>query len=429
MHFGIISPPVPGHIHPFGALGRELIARGHRVTFVHMPDVEDRARREGLEFAAIGASDHPVGTLAGTLAELTRLSGLAALRFTIEAYRRSTEMFCRDAPEALRGSGVEFLLVDQTELEGGSIAEHLGVPFVTVCNALALNRERRVPPPFAAWRYGDGWLAGVRNELGYAMSDWMLRPVDRLVAAYRRRWKLPEYGSKEESFSKLAQISQQPAAFDYPRRELPDTFYYVGPLRRARAEPVPFPWEKLDGRPLVYASLGTLQNGREATFRCFREACAGLNVQLVLTHGGGLDAQTASELAGCDVMVVSYAPQLELLERASLTLTHAGLNTVLDSLSCGVPLVAVPITYEQPAIGRRVEWCGAGRVVPFQKLEAGRLRRAIEQVLSDGRYKASAERVQASIREAGGVRRAADLIEGCVIDRCRGGGRPSAPAH
>jgi MGT family glycosyltransferase len=100
-----------------------------------------------------------------------------------------------------------------------------------------------------------------------------------------------------------------------------------------------------------------------------------------------------------------------LLSRATLTLTHAGLNTVLDSLTCGVPLVAVPITYEQPAIASRVAWCCAGRVIPFSKLNAQRLRAAIEQVLTDSSYKLNAQRVRASIEEAGGVKRAADLIE------------------
>src|SRR5579863_2500051 len=109
MHFGIISPPVPGHLHPFGALGRELIARGHQVTLFHMPDVEERAAREGLGFISIGASDHPLGSLPESLRKLAALSGLTALRFTIEAIRNTTGMLCRDAPAALRAAGVGFL--------------------------------------------------------------------------------------------------------------------------------------------------------------------------------------------------------------------------------------------------------------------------------------------------------------------------------
>ena len=82
-------------------------------------------------------------------------------------------------------------------------------------------------------------------------------------------------------------------------------------------------------------------------------------MQLVISHGGGLTEAQASSLPGSP-LAVRYAPQEELLARAQLTLTHAGLNTVLDSLTHGVPMVAVPITYEQPAIARRVEWHGCG---------------------------------------------------------------------
>lgn len=412
MHFGIISPPVPGHLHPFGALGRELIARGHRVTVFHMRDLEERVRREDLEFVAVGESDHPPGTLAESLRKIAGLSGLAGVRFTVEAVRKTTEMMCRDGPAAMRGAAIEFLLVDQMEPAGSCLAEHLGIPFVTICNALLLNREPLVPPPFLAWPYRAHILAAARNQIGYALNDWMLQRIRDVVARYREQWGLAPLRHPSDTFSKLAQISQQPIAFDYPRLRLPSTFHYAGPLRRSAPKPIPFPWERLDGRPLVYGSLGTLQNRREATFRCFAEACAGLDVQVVLTHGGGLDEESASRLPG-DPLVVSYAPQLELLARASLTLTHAGLNTVLDSLTYGVPLVAVPITFEQPGIASRIEWSGTGRIVRFSELSAERLRAAMRAVLNERSYKANAERVRDSIAQSGGVRRAADVILGC----------------
>jgi MGT family glycosyltransferase len=156
--------------------------------------------------------------------------------------------------------------------------------------------------------------------------------------------------------------------------------------------------------------LGTLQNRRKQTFHCFAEACQGLNVQLVITHGGGLEDDAAASLPG-NPLVVSYAPQLELLARARLALTHAGLNTVLDSLSYGVPLVAVPITYEQPAIASRISWTGVGKVLPHSRLEAESLRRTASEVLSNPSYSDNAKLMRESIRKGGGVKRAADLIE------------------
>jgi zeaxanthin glucosyltransferase len=410
MHFGVISPPVSGHIHPFGALGRELIARGHRVSLLHMPDLAPLVETQGLEFISVGQSDHPVGSLPQSLARLGQLDGLAALRFTIQAIRRTTEMICRDAPDAIRDHAIDALLVDQTEPAGGTVAERLAIPFVTVCNALALNRESEVPPPFTGWPYRRNPWVRTRNRLGYAVSDRIMRPITRIVGRYRKKWDLSPLQTPESSFSTLAQISQTPAAFDFPRRELPQHFHYVGPLRRPTLRVIPFPWEKLDGRPLIYASLGTLQNAKEQIFRCFAEACRGLDFQLVITHGGGLGDDVASSFPG-NPLVVSYAPQLEVLRRARVTLTHAGLNTVLDSLACGVPLVAIPITYEQPAIASRIHWTGVGEVLPLAKLNAQRLREIIQRVVNNPSYTSKAHAIKKSIEQSGGVRGAADLIE------------------
>jgi zeaxanthin glucosyltransferase len=412
-HFGIISPPVPGHIHPFAALGRELVARGHRVTCLQMIDLEQKIRSEGLEFEALGLTDHPRGSLPASLATLGTLKGLSALRFTVQAVARTTVMVCRDAPDAIRRRKIDALLVDQMEPAGGAVADHLGIPFMTICNALAINRDPIAPPPFSPWSYRPSRWATARNVVGYKISDWLTHPITRVVAEYRAQWNLPPLASPDDSFSRRAQICQMPREFDFPRVALPRQFHYVGPLRRPRPQQIAFPWERLDGRPLVYASLGTLQNSREAVFRCFAEACRELDVQMVISHGGGLTDAQASNLPGSP-LVVRYAPQEELLARAQLTLTHAGLNTVLDSLTHGVPIVAVPITYEQPAIARRVEWHGCGESISHSALSVGRLRRRLIGVMDDPRYRAAAGRIRTGISTAGGVQWATSLIESAL---------------
>lgn len=417
MHYAIVTPPVPGHLHPFGALGRELIARGHRVTVFHMPDVEERARAEVLDFVEIGASDHPPGSLARSLEELGRRSGLSALRYTVGAISATTEMICRDAPAAFERAGIDRVLVDQTEPAGAVVASMLGLPYFTVCNALMLHREPDIPPPFTPWLYRRGLLARLRNLLGYRANDLLLSPVAGVLNKYRRRAGLAPYRSAAESYSTLAQISQQPEAFDFPRRELPPHFHYCGPLRRQARHSIPFPWDRLDGRPLIYASLGTLQKGKARVFHAFAEACRELDVQLVITHGGNIDA-AAAHFPGTPI-VVSYAPQRELLSRAALTLTHAGLNTVLDSLSFGVPLVAVPITFEQPAIAARIRWTGAGEIIPQGRLTPALARRVIRQVLENPSYREKALTIARSISASGGVERAASLVNGTLVEVAR----------
>jgi zeaxanthin glucosyltransferase len=413
IHFGIISPPVSGHLDPLSALGRELLARGHRVTCLQLADLDEKIAAQGLAFQPIGEQDFPRGSLPRWLAELGRLKGLAALRFTIQAVARTSVAVCRDAPDAIRRAGIDALIVDQMEPAGGAVAEHLGLPFVTVCNALAINRDPVAPPPFTPWAYRATWVARVRNRLGYAISDWVTSPVSRAVADYRAQWRLPPLRSPDESFSSLTQICQMPRALDFPRVALPSCFHYVGPLRRALPVSIPFPWDRLDGRPLVYASLGTLQNTRAPVFRSFAAACAALDVQLVISHGGGLRPDQVAALPGSP-LVVDYAPQLELLARAALTITHAGLNTVLDSLANGVPLVTVPLTYEQPAIARRVEWTACGRSIALARLHEHRLARLVRSLLDDEAPREAARHMAEAIRHAGGVTRAADLIESAI---------------
>ena len=410
MHFGIISPPVPGHIHPFGALGRELVARGHRVSFIHVPDLAGRVHNEELEFIPVGASEYPAGSLQASIAELGRRKGLSALKFTIHEVAHSTGILLRHAPDAIKAAGISMILADQTEPAAGTIAERLNLPFVTICNALLLNREPDVPPPFTGWRYHPSVWTRVRNNLGYFASDRLTRPITEVVQVQRRAWGLRPQRSPEESFSPLAQISQQPQLFDFPRRRLPDSFHYVGPLRRPKTLRPEFPWQRLDGRPLIYASLGTLQNSRPDIFHLFAEACEGTNSQLVVAHGGGLTKEQEQRLPG-NTVAISYAPQLELLARSALTITHAGLNTVLDSLTFGAPLIAIPITYEQPAIARRIAFRSVGETIPFQRLTPEILRNKIRRLLAmDSPYRANAAAMADAIRAAGGVARAAEII-------------------
>jgi zeaxanthin glucosyltransferase len=154
-------------------------------------------------------------------------------------------------------------------------------------------------------------------------------------------------------------------------------------------------------------------NSQESMFRCFAQACEGLNVQLVISHGGGLSAAQASSLPGSPI-VVAYAPQEELIARARLTITHAGLNTVLDSLAGGVPLVAIPLRYEQPAIAGRVQRVGAGCILSVRGITARRLRSAVGHVLEREEFRESARQMKDAIVEAGGVGQAGTLIESLV---------------
>jgi UDP:flavonoid glycosyltransferase YjiC (YdhE family) len=112
-----------------------------------------------------------------------------------------------------------------------------------------------------------------------------------------------------------------------------------------------------------------------------------------------------------NVIVVPFAPQLDLLDRAAAVITHAGLNTTLEALARGLPMVCLPVTNDQPGIARRVEYLGAGLVLAAGRARPGRVHRLLGRVLADPAYRASAGRLRDQMRGLDGPALAADVIE------------------
>lgn len=158
----------------------------------------------------------------------------------------------------------------------------------------------------------------------------------------------------------------------------------------------------LDAQPKVLAT------------QTIAEACQDLDAQLVIALGGGSTPESLPVLPGSP-LVVGFAPQLELLQQTTLTITHAGMNTTLESLSNGVPMVAIPIANDQPGVAARIAWTGTGEVVSLKHLSVSKLRNAIERALKEDSYKENALKLQKAIKQAGGVKRAADIIEQAVV--------------
>lgn len=411
MHVGLTCPELSGHLNPMTTLGRELVRRGHRVTLVARPDGEAKAVAAGLGFAAIGASEFPRGAIATQARALGGMTAGKALRHTVDMMRLAAEVTLRDLPAVIRCERLDALVIDQVNPAAGTTAEIERLPYVQVCNALALNRDVACPPAVLPWRYRPGPLGRLRNAVGNWFLFRVTAPVRDAINAHRVRHGLaPRFGGSVPAY--LAEIAQQPAFFDFPRTKPEPRLHFTGPWHAAGGSDLAFPWERLDGRPLIYASLGTLQNRLAEMFTTIAEAVAPLDAQLVISLGAA-DQDVAALASRCpgDPIVVPVAPQLEILDRATLAITHAGLNTALEALARGVPMVAIPITNDQPGVARRLEWLGLAEVVLPRQLTASRLRQAIERVLVDPGYRTRARERAAEIAGLDGVTRAADIVE------------------
>ena len=407
-HFGVLSYKGTGHLNPLITLSRELVARGHRVTFFHDAELEARIRPHGLEFVAIAAPRE--GSSQNVLADRPKksFSAIPLLRYRIGRTIHDMERFLRETPQALACAAVDALIVDELALAGPTVAEMLRLPYFVISTSVPHNFGWSAPRRIAPRKSPFTW---VQNALLEISVFRMKGPVRRRLDNFRWEVGLGPVREARKVFPELAHITQLPQCLDFPRSGLPGTFHYTGPfVDEAARRSVEFPWDQLDGRPLIYASLGTTLKSDPAIFGMIAEACDGLGVQLVISLGGRRDPGMFQDLPG-KPLIVRDAPQLELLKKAEIVITHAGPNTVFETLLQGKPMIAIPKTFDQPAIAARLAWLGAAIVLRPGKLSVREIRAALSTLLNDPSYRDAARVIQGRIRSAHGLERAADLIE------------------
>jgi zeaxanthin glucosyltransferase len=146
-------------------------------------------------------------------------------------------------------------------------------------------------------------------------------------------------------------------------------------------------------------------------FRTIAEAASMLkDVQLVLSIGNELDPREIGPLPS-NAITMKRAPQLELVKRASVCITHAGLNTVLEAITQGVPQVAMPVTNDQPDVAARIADKKTGLFSPLKELTAPRLSHLVDEVLNDPAYHKNARYFPKTIAATNGLSLAADTLE------------------
>jgi len=410
-HFGVLSFTGAGHLNSFILLSQQLKHRKHKITFFEKPKIEDRVRQAGLDFFPIGRSNNSLRDDKAYVSNSSLRSQFSLLRFNLKRIKRDLETYLTETPPALRRAGVNALLINEIALTGPTIAQMLGLPYFIISTSVPHCFGWNGYPWFSGYKYSGSWLSLAETALFEISVLRMRGPVRRALDEFRRQEKLGPVRQIRRLFPELAHIAQLPMCLDLPRARTPDNFHYSGPFANGIARPyVEFPWDRLDGRPIIYASLGTTRNVQAFVFRLIAEACQDLDLQLVISLGGRFDAEAFTDLPG-NPLVTRYAPQLELLRLATIVITHAGPNTVFEALLEGKPMIAIPLAHDQPAVAARLARLNLAEVLPVMRLSAERIRKAVTRVLNDSRYRNEALKMQAKLHSLHGLERAADVIE------------------
>ncbi|MFD7914887.1 macrolide family glycosyltransferase [Streptomyces sp. NPDC059752] len=373
-HIAMFSVGTHGHVQPNIEVVRELVARGHRVTY-SIPDYFAEL------VSATGAEPKPFRT------SLPPRDDPRAWGTEMIDHLR---LFLADSGRALpqlqrsyRDDRPDLVLYDPVAYAARVLAERWQVPDVQLSpTAVAWDgmAERSDDPDS---QQADRWLEV--NQLALGPSHAARRPR-RCIAL----------------ISRLLQ----------PHAELVDdsVYSFTGPCRGPLARQGD--WQRPEGaRRFVVISLGTIYTHAPGFYRACVEAFAALpDWHVLLQVGNSVDPESLGPLPE-NIELCRWFPQLKALEQADAFITHAGASSAHDGLACGVPMITMPQAADQFTNARMLEQLGVARRLRTQDATATTLRDTVLALVDDPGTAAACTRMRQAVAAEGGTRLAADLVE------------------
>lgn len=388
-----LSMPAHGHVNPTLAVVQELVARGEDVTYYLTEEW-----RPTIE--ATGAKFHPYHSefFANMQSPLQGNFSGAMGAMPMQMVKTARDILPQ-VLDNIRKEQPDCILYDSMCIWGKIAAQVLHVPAIVwhasmmmrpnAFNAMQANGAMQMPPEMPAM------FARMREELTQLYAEYHL-PAPDMMSAF--------------SSAEPLTILFIPRAFQPGGDTFDERFVFVGPSIATRPTPSDFPIEQLDNsRPTLYISLGTVFNNWPDFFNMCFEAFGNTQWQVVLSLSNRVDHSKLNAIPQ-NFLVANYVPQLEILQHASVFITHGGMNSVQEGIYYGVPMVAIPQMPEQSMNAQRVADLGLGIKLEKDAVTVETLREAVTRIASDLQYRAHAQAVQQQMHEAGGYQHAADAI-------------------
>jgi MGT family glycosyltransferase len=387
--------PIHGHLNPTFPVAGELIQRGHQVTYWVPNEFRSAAAATGAAVRTYASGPITSVGAATSVGASTALGAIAA-------------MFLEDTAPVL---------------EQVIPAVRAGVPDVVVHDSLCLwsilaariiDRPAAAIRPTYAANAQSTMLSGAALDLPPERRTQMLGMFARVnanLAETSTRYGVPPLQITDlQSYAAALNIVFVAPDFQPSADTFDERYLFVGPSIPPHQPAGEFPFDQLDAsRRLVYISLGTIFNNQPEFFKTCFEAFADSPYQVVISSGSHIEPDALGARPP-NVLVASYAPQLEILARASAFITHAGMNSTMEALYYGVPMVAIPQMVEQAMTARRIAELGLGLLLEPATVTAAALRAGVADVLADAALRARVAAMQTRTRAAGGYRRAADAL-------------------
>ncbi|MBP5774820.1 MAG: hypothetical protein J6W36_03910 [Clostridiales bacterium] len=351
----MINLPFAGHTNPTLPLTKELVRRGHEVTYINSEEFRGKIESCGARFVPyINYPERPSEN------DKKRKS-FRALYDTVMSIKEHYDL----------------LIYEMFFYPGAEIAKQKGIPCV-----------RQFSQP--AW-----------NEETWKDAPLMFRTSARLIDIQ----VFPKHTAKELGFENRClkdgiirakpelNIVYVPKQFQVKREYFGNDYVFKIPVTDPPAGNIKIPYEDMK-HPIVYISLGSIISNRGFCKECIR--AFGNKDFSVILNTGKIPADSLGNIPG-NIFAYSFVPQIEVLSHADVFLTHCGMNSVNEALSLGVPMVAMPFINDQITNAEQIVRLGLGKRVRSFPSRGKELFNAVSEVYNDGSYRERANAMKAGI--------------------------------
>nr|WP_093895414.1 macrolide-inactivating glycosyltransferase [Streptomyces sp. Ncost-T10-10d] len=386
-HIAMFSIAAHGHVNPSLEVIRELVARGHRVSYAIPASFAEKVAATGAE---------PVLYTSVLPTEENPEAWGTELIDNLEPFLDDAVQALPQLIKAFDGDEPHLVLHDITSYPARVLAHRWGVPAVSLS------------PNLVAW---DGY----EEEVGEPMTAELKRS-ERGRAYYRRfqDWLTengidqhpdPFVGRPPRSVVLIPEVLQPNA--DRVDRTV---HTFVGACQGDRADQGE--WQRPEGaEKVLLVSLGSAFTNQPGFYRDCVTAFGSLpGWHVVLQIGAWVDAAELGDVPA-NVEVHSWVPQLSVLKQADAFITHAGAGGSQEGLATATPMVAVPQAVDQFGNADMLQALGVARHLPMAEVTPESLRAAVLGLVDDPEVMKRAAAVRERMAGEGGTKRAADLIE------------------
>ncbi|EEL64432.1 Glycosyltransferase, MGT [Bacillus cereus F65185] len=385
----VINFPAEGHINPTIGVVKELVNRGEEVIYYCEEEYRYKLQNIDIQFRNYG----------GMLDEINlknRMKDMFNPLQMIYRFLRATENAIPFLLERINREKFDYMIYDQHFILGRILAEILTIPTVASCTTFAMTKEM---------------LEGMKEKFkDIDVNSTLYKECSTIMNRISNRYSVKIYSLEQifhyESDMTLVFTSKY---FQPHSDSFNDHVKFIGPSIITRNEEMNFPLYKLEGKSVIYISMGTELNKQLELYEKCLQAFKDFNGIVVISIGKEINLMEFSNIPS-HFIIRPYVPQLEILKYADVFITHGGMNSVSEGLYHNTPLVILPITNDQPFVAKRAEELNAGIVLNHKSVTVAELKEAVNTLLNNSSYKEASTVIGRSLRESGGYKRAVDEI-------------------